>query len=174
MTDETREKAIGCLVFAAFGLVGVGALGFVMLMGGGALRMANSQGKDPSLLILSGIAGGAILLGFACAILALVWGTGRNRRARSAPPTSAPVRILARYALMPGTSEMMFSDFDPDYPGIRFFARVRKADGNAIELQCAYPVFAMLGEGMTGTAVVQGDWISVFHPAGPAQPNAGS
>ncbi|MCB8932153.1 MAG: DUF2500 domain-containing protein [Fimbriimonadaceae bacterium] len=165
MTDEQREKAIGCLVFAAFGLVGLGAIGFVMLMGGGALRMANSQGKDPSLLILSGFAALSILLGFGCAILALVWGLGRNRRARSAEPEFARVRILARYALMPGTSEMMFSDFDPDYPGIRFFARVRFENGAARELQCAYPVFSMLGEGMTGTATVQGDWISIFQPA---------
>lgn len=165
MTDEGREKAIGCLVFAAFGLVGAGVIGFLMLMGGGALRMANTHGRDPSLLILSGVAGLSILLGFACAILALAWGLGRNRRARSAPPETAAVRVLARYALMPGTSEMMFSDFDPDLPGIRFFARVRFESGQARELQCAYPVFATLGEGMTGTATVQGDWIGAFQPA---------
>ena len=145
-----------------------GALLTVMLMGGAAVRMANTQGKDPSGLALAGLGPLTILIGVLMVVSGLVWGFVVNRKAANSPPVTYPgSRVLARYALMPGTSEMMFSGFDPSHEGIRFYAQLRLPDGRTPELQCAFPVFERLGEGMVGVATVQGDWIGAFAPTTP-------
>lgn len=165
MTDESRQKGVGCLMFAGVLLFAIGALLTLVLFGGGALRMANTQGKDPSLLIVAGFGPLFILLGIGLAIGGLVWGLAVNRKAANSPPMTYPgSRVLARYALLPGTDEMMFEDMDPTLEGIRFFAQMRLPDGRTPELRCPYPVFQLLGEGMVGTATVQGDWIGSFVP----------
>lgn len=168
MTDESRQKAVGCLVLGGAGLFAFGVLLTVMLLGSASLTMAKSQGKDPSMLILSGIGPLVLLLGLFTAIGGLVWGFSINRKESNAPPVRYPgSRVLARYALMPGTDEMMFSNFHPDDEGIRFFAQLRLPDGRTPELQCAYPVFECMGEGMWGDATVQGNWIGAFAPTRP-------
>lgn len=165
MTDESRQKFVGCLMFGGALLVVVGGLLTVMLFGGAALRMANTQGKDPSLLIAAGIGPLFILMGFAMAIGGLVWGFAVNRKAANASPITYPgSRVLARYALMPGSDEMVFSMIDPTVEGIRFFAQLRLPDGRTPELRCPYALFESLGEGMVGSATVQGDWIGAFAP----------
>jgi len=165
MTDEGRQKAVGCLVLAGAVMVVVGGLLTIMLFGGASLRMEQSHGQDPSMLVLTGIGPLVIILGFILAISGIVWGFAINRLAMKSPPILYPNSlVLARYAMMPGTDEMMFSDFHPEDEGIRFFAQLRLPDGRTPELQCPYVVFEQLGEGMWGEATVQGDWIGAFRP----------
>lgn len=85
-------------------------------------------------------------------------------RTKSAPTPLDGVRIQARYA-MNTIGEMLFNEQDWDLPGTRFYVRILYPNGRSSELECAYPVFCQCGEGMWGTAIIQGDWVSQFTPS---------
>lgn len=171
MDDAGRQKAVGCLVLGgALAFVG-GILLTVMLFGSAALSMARSQGTEISMLVLTGIGPGVMIIGLLSCGAGLTWGFIVNRQATQRPPMRYPYsRVMARYAMMPGTDEMMFSEFHPEDEGIRFFVQVRLPDGRTPELQCPFAVFEQMGEGMWGEATVQGDWIGAFRPS-PSPPS---
>lgn len=165
MTDESRQKAVGCMLFGGAVMVVGGGFLTMMLFGSAAVRMEGSGGKDASGWVMAGFGPLCILTGLAMVIGALVWGFAVNRKAANSLAMTYPgSRVLARYALMPGSEEMMFSMIDPAVEGIRFFAQLRLPDGRTPELRCPFPVFERLGEGMVGSATVQGDWIGAFVP----------
>lgn len=75
-------------------------------------------------------------------------------------------KIVARFAVN-SIGETLFSDLDIDFedPKTQLLIRVAPPEGDQIELRTNEQVWSQCGEGMTGTAVVQGDWLGSFIPA---------
>lgn len=142
-------------IWMIIGGLAIGALGFVMAM----LSLATSM------MALSGLGGLVFLIG-----LILVGATvvGGLRTEKMASTTTQAVQvpnclIIARFATN-SVGETLFSEEDIffDDPKTKFFIRIQPEYGRQIELRTNLPVWQGCGEGMRGTAVVQGDWLGSF------------
>lgn len=134
----------------------VGYFGGFLMLGGGAV--AGSAG-----VILMAIAGLTIMvLGFLVIGVAVVYGFVTVNKQRSSPPASYPdVLVVARFAINEA-NEMVFQDFDPEDPDTKLYVHLKFPGGRNQEYRCPFPVFESCGEGMRGSAVVQGDWLGSF------------
>lgn len=107
-----------------------------------------------------GIVAGLLLLGYG-----IVTGLRVERKAASSS-TAVQIpnsRIVARFAIN-SIGETLFSEMDIDFddPRTKLFIRIEPTQGPQIELTTNEAVWSQCGEGMTGTAVVQGDWLGSF------------
>ncbi|HVL39735.1 MAG TPA: hypothetical protein VM328_10135 [Fimbriimonadaceae bacterium] len=164
--SSNLESRLGTMIIAGLAMIGGGAVLTVMLYGAAAARLAQSQGKDPTLLVTAVIGPLIIILGILLTGTGVFYGLYRNKKlATTKDVRSEPgCQILARFAMLPGSDEMLFSesDYDPDWEGVRYFARLATSDGRSIELECPIEVFRACGEGMRGTAMIQGSWLGGF------------
>lgn len=74
-------------------------------------------------------------------------------------------RITARYAInMIG--ETIFSEQDIlfDDPKTKLYVRLQLPNAHSTEVKCPAEVWLACGEGMYGTALLQGDWLGGFRP----------
>ena len=148
----------GVMILVGFGCT-VLLFTVARMLGGGALALFSLLGP---ITFVAGLA----LIGFA-----ILSGIQHNRKAEMGPSRVAPqVYVMARFAVNE-VGEMIFSNFDEDAIGGRFYVRLRFPDGHDEELECAYPVFAQAGEGMWGSAAIKGRWLGSFtlipRPVGP-------
>jgi hypothetical protein len=87
--------------------------------------------------------------------------SGRPKSALQYPDT----RVVARYAIN-GHGETLFDEtyIDMEDPGVKFYVRLKLPNGHSSEYHCNPIVWSHCGEAMSGTAILQGDWIGQFIP----------
>jgi hypothetical protein len=126
--------------------------------------MANTRGQDTSMMLLAVV--GPILMGLGALVFvgSIAYGFATIRKTRKGPVLNCPdVVVVARFAVNEA-GEMVFQDFDPDDPDTKLYVHLRMPDGRNQEYRCPWQVFECCGEGMRGTAVIQGDWLGGFAP----------
>ncbi|MCW5941875.1 MAG: hypothetical protein KIS66_06570 [Fimbriimonadaceae bacterium] len=164
-----REDRVGCLILLGVGLIVVGAVSSLLMFAGGVFRFTftRAEGGDASMLLQSWAGVVVLVIGLAMtgAGYALGWRGAKSVTAPNQAPMRMPdVRVTTRFAEIPGIG-MWFQDFDTlDDPKTRFVVQVELPTGDIREFQCDQAVCEQCGEGMVGEAIVQGGWMSSFHP----------
>ena len=69
-------------------------------------------------------------------------------------------------------NQMLFQDLE-GRDNLRYFVRLWFPNGTQNEYRCGPDVFGQCGEGMWGSATVQGDWLGGFVPKAPP-PSSGA
>ncbi len=120
----------------------------------------------PLFVIGLGVAGYAVLRGLN------VEKKGQTATAAYQVPDSL---IIAKFATN-AVGETLFSDFDilMDDPKTKFYVQIQPGQGRMMECKTNATVWQGCGEGMRGTAMLQGDWLGAFQPvigSGQGRPN---
>ena len=117
--------------------------------------------------LIPGLGGLMFLSGVTMIVVTLVKGISI---AKHGPKATSVVRIenariFARFAVN-SLHEMLFSEDDIlfDDPSYKLYVKLQTPDKKVFELRCNEPVWRNAAEGMTGTALVQGDWLGQFMP----------
>jgi hypothetical protein len=164
-----RDEKLGKLIVLGMVMSGI-AIPYTMIMYVFAMGGMILGGGGP-IVVMAALGPIAFIVGLGMIAYALFSGFQTNKRATTASArTIASTRVVARFALNP-IGEMIFSEVPTDDPDWKLYVRLQVPDGHSEELRCAGPVFDVCGEGLYGTAVVQGDWLGGFSPTPrPAQP----
>lgn len=158
-----KELWVGIAVTVGFVLVAIGfGLGY-LLAAGGLLRLAKTG--DPTFLAYSGIGPILIAVGVLLIVGAIVYGIVyvRKRETSKVAYAYSGTVVLARYAMDP-QGDMRFDPEPPEDSSYRLFLRLRLPDGTSDEYRVGPEVYVTAGEGMSGTAFIQGDWVGRFQP----------
>lgn len=154
--DPELEKKVALLMGVGGGLFVLALLGL----------LASFVLVFPAVYILMGL---AALLGLPMLIAGLVIGNLASRPgsfgSRAAPRIISPARIVAKYAI-DDLGQMLFNEED-FRPGVKFYVRIQGESGKPRELLTTQEVFVYCGEGLTGTANVEGNWLGSFTPNPP-------
>lgn len=173
MEERNRESAVGCFLFGGIALAGLGLLLTIFMYLGAVATLLRRQ--DPSLWAIRGIGPGMIAVGLLSAAAALLYGIWEGRRLTSGKGrvySDAGAQVVARFAI-DGDGEVLTDEWLYDErDDVRFFVKLRHADGRIKEYQCRREVLAMCGEGMHGIATFDGRWLGGFVPqlGGPPAP----
>lgn len=170
MQQKDHVKLSNLIVIGAWTAVGgVGAMAFGFFFG--------ILTRSAALIALVGLGGLAFVVGLGMVGYSIVTGLKTER----SDPTTAHVSqwpdavVQARFATnMIG--ETVFSDMDIDFedPKTKLYVRVATSNGQRAELKARQEVWLQAGEGMRGTAMIQGDWLVGFAPSigtGQGDPN---
>lgn len=122
---------------------------------------------SPSMAALAGLGGVGFVVGLGMIGYVAFSGLHTERSAKNAS-TAVQIpgsTITARFATN-RLGETLFSELDLDFddPKTKFFVRIQPSEGRQLELRTNSAVWQGCGEGMKGTAVVQGDWLGAFTP----------
>ncbi len=164
MIDPGKESRVGCAIVAGIPLILCGLVLTLIMFGGGAGRLAVSQGSDPSMLLFAGLGIGLAVLGALLVIGGLYGGIRVARKSTvSTKHSEEGCQVLARF-MMNKRGEMVF---DPEFADfdVRYMVQLMFQDGRKGEYRCAAQTFSQCGEGMSGTAYLEGDWLGMFEPA---------
>lgn len=118
-------------------------------------------------MILTILCGVSLVVGLVLLGISLGSGIRAERGGdRASEVTTYPdVKIVARF----GTNyigETLFSeeDLDLEDPETKLYVRLTTANQHRLELKTRPEVWFAAGEGMRGTALIQGDWLVGFRP----------
>lgn len=164
--EADKQKKIAFLVGTG-GVMFVVGIFFWFLMVGGGSAAAAKQG-DVSMLLLAGLPLGISILGLFVAFAGLMvgWKAAFADDSGKEPRDLEGAYIIAAFILDRKGDKVFDVDMhDPD--DVRYYLQIRLTDGSAREVETAPGLFASIGEGMTGTATVQGRWLSGFVPNRP-------
>lgn len=164
--DASKQKRIAYLVGGGAVLFFVGLVFWFLMIGGGAAAAAK-QG-DPSMMLLSGLPLGITVIGLFMAFAGLVigWKSAFSDDSKRPLTDVENIYIIAAFILdRKGDKVFEPEMYEPD--DIRHYVQIRFPDGTAQEVQTAPELFALIGEGMKGTATIQGRWMSAFVPNRP-------
>lgn len=171
MMNPGGERRLAGLMMIGCGLIVAGALLFLLFFLAGLIDMVQSKGSDVSLLLLAtpmallGIGGigtiaYTIFKGFRLA------GGDKSGNVIEVPECW----IVSRFAINE-VGEMIFGNFEEDAPGGKLYVQIRYPDGRTSEFQTVWGVFCQCGEGMRGSALSKGNWLTGFAPLmTPSQP----
>lgn len=154
-SEETQQKIVASCVGGGLVMVVLGPLVIVM-------------GRLPVVMV-----GGFLMIG--AGIIAIAFGIVVGFMANAATKAGsekreANCRIMARYGV-DSQGDIVTADFAEMSDDVRTYIRLYSPTKGALEYECAYPVWCQCGEGMLGTAVTQGRWLSSFIPQNaPVQP----
>jgi hypothetical protein len=145
-------------------------LGVGLFLGGGLFILMSVFGgiliKGPAMPLLGGMGMLSVLAGVGCAGYALYLGLSKETGATGATITEIPdCKISARF-LISSVGEQLFNEddlVDEDLTA-KYYIRMNTPDGKAWELKCHPETWRFCGEGMRGSAQVQGDWLGKFVP----------
>jgi len=152
------------------GMTGLMLLGLAMMVIGGLVAglctlggVANFAKWGDSSLLAIAITGYIVLFG-GMAIVGGVsaYGLWKHRnRFRGEPRTIENAYVVACTAVDKQTGETVY--YWHDYPDpMDYYVRLREPSGRENEYETAREVFETVAEGMRGTAVCQGQWLSRF------------
>jgi hypothetical protein len=167
--DERLQKSIAWRVGCGLALVPVGLLMVLAMSGAGALSLVGQE--DPSIYLLSGLGLVVVASGALLAVTGVVAGLRRVTRSDSkAAPRSVPGAYVVSTEVSNKRLEPVFDPgmYEPDE--LRYYARVELPGEGVREFKLAPEVYGSLGEGMRGTAMVQGDRLTGFWPDGRGAP----
>lgn len=169
--DVFRQGATGVLL--VFGLVVTCCSGILMatFAGGGVYRGTFTREPITNKITDAGSLNWVpvtfvfFCLGILLIVGALGYGFFVSATERQGPRRAMPGKVLARYAvnrqghMLVAEWEIEAADRPKYYVRMDFGPQV-----GSTELECVEPVFYQCGEGMRGTAEVQGKWLGAFHP----------
>lgn len=157
--NARRENQIAWMLILGIALVLLGILTTMLAMG----AAMNLKSKAPLTFIIMGplmFVGGIILAGYG-----VFSGHMTNRKSASGGvQVLSNCYIVGKYALNE-RGEMVFSDYEVlDHPKCKFFVRIKNAQGQDFELECARELMDQIGEGMVGNVQMKGRWLGSFTP----------
>jgi len=158
-----KDKAYGNALFwgAALAIGGFFGSGLFLIL----CAFPVGQTVRNAALYLSGLSLIVFVIGLIFLLFTLLAGLRRtNGRPRSVLQYNDS-KIIARYAVN-GHGETLFDEYymDVEDPKLKFYVRIQLPNGNSAEYHCNQIVWRHCGEAMTGTALIQGDWIGQFTP----------
>jgi hypothetical protein len=133
-------------------------------LGGFGFVMAVLSGS-PSMVALSGLGGLGFVVGLIMIGATVLGGLRTEKKAAtSTEAVQIPDCVITARFVTNSVGETLFSEEDIffDDPKVKYFIRIQPSYGRQIELRTNMPVWQSCGEGMRGTAVVQGDWLGSF------------
>lgn len=159
------EGALGWAIVAGLVLMPIGLVLTLMFFMAGVFRATRTGGGDAGDVVLIWIGIAILLLGLLLTVGGFLFGyfqgkkeylpTGDMRRALG-------VQILVRYAYNNrgemANDEYMWQEGDD----IKFYVKLRFANGTVQEFQTTVEVYNMCGEGMKGDALIDGKWLGGF------------
>jgi hypothetical protein len=160
--QPSAEKGIANVFMWAIGCVVGGILLSVMLVPAGLKAMAESKGQNMTGAVFVVLGPMLFVIGLVLAAIGLFAGF-QFGKAEGSARRIVPVQIRSRFAVNE-IGEMIFGNFEYDAPGGQLFVQVMFSDGHVEELRTAWGIFTVCGEGMRGTAAIQGDWLASFAP----------
>ena len=158
----TQEGRIGCSLFAGVGIFVLGLGTFLVMMMASASEAA-SPWQDGSYTILrkTGIPLGISLIGLGVIGFNLfkMWWIPRQESNSKVVEDQEGVYVISKNAF---DSQMnMYFPTEPD-DDLKYFVTLQLPNGRRKEYRTSVQTFFTLGEGMTGTAKIQGDWLGMF------------
>lgn len=139
-------------------------IGFVLILAG---ILLGTLTNNVFIMSFAGIGGLLFLLGLIMVGFSLFSGLKSEHLSKNSTEqiTVSDVKVTARFAIN-SLGETLFSDLDVDFedPKCRFFVRIQPNQGRQTELRTAPELWSTIGEGMSGDALVQGDWLCSFRP----------
>lgn len=160
MLNKDHDK-LGNLIVVG-GWVAAGGLALSLL---GFFGTVLTGGR--SMAALTGLGGLALFVGIGMIGYTVFTGIKTEQSGGAGAPvdTYPDTHIQARFATNEN-GETVFSDLDIDFddPETKLYVRVALASGKRAELKAVIEVWGMAGEGMRGTALIQGDWLVGFTP----------
>lgn len=148
------DKKLSNVIMVGLGLTLVGGVGAGFMFLG---SMAFGLGAY--------IVAGFFAVMFMVGLGMLVWGiTSGLKTAKKLGSTTtveevSGVRVVARFAVNE-IGETVFSDFIPEES--KLYVRLGLPSGRSVELKTSMNVWESAGEGLQGTAWIQGDWLGRF------------
>ena len=160
--DPSAEKGVANVLIGAVVCVVLSLVLTLMLLPVGLKALTESHGLNLTAVVFIIIGPALFVLGLAMAVLGL--GVGfRFAKSEQGERTVPHVQIRSRFAVNQ-IGEMIFSEFEYDAPGGELFIQVLFPDGHIEELKTSWAVFHQCGEGMHGSAIISGSWLSSFVP----------
>ncbi len=167
--SASAEKTVGCVLVAGL-VITVASVGAAWLFSVAGIYRGTftrepitNRITDAGTLNLVPLAITFILIGVLMMGGAVGYGLWREANKNKGPTADYEgSKVLARYAysrqgqLLTAEWEIESAD-DPKY-----YVRMRLPSGESVELECAPQTYFQAGEGMTGTARVQGKWLGQF------------
>ncbi len=159
-----KDKAYGAVLYWGFVLAGGGFLIAGAFVFASLLPFPN--GVKGALMGLAGVALIAFVVGLVILISTLLLGLGRTDNHQRKVFRYDNTRVIARYAVT-GIGETIFDEMyiDPDDNKVKYYVRLQLPNGESHEFHCNAIIWSHCGEGLQGSALVQGDWIGQFIPA---------
>ncbi|MFQ3586214.1 MAG: hypothetical protein SNJ74_09025 [Fimbriimonadaceae bacterium] len=164
-----KESLIGCLIWGGFLTSIFGVLATVLLYGAGLVRLSYSTGQrapDVGILVFRGIGPALVLVGLAAALVGLAWGLRESKKlgSKTGRVVEYPdCQIVMRFAYRDGAILTEPWQWEDD-PSVERYVKVRLPDGRVREFRTSPEVHAGCGDGMRGTASVDGLWLGRFVP----------
>lgn len=160
---KTKDKAYGNVMFWGAALAIGGFIGAGILLTLGFLPFP--QIIKTGAMGLAGVALLAFVAGLLLLLFTLLAGLGKINNRGKRVFQHNDVKVIARYSIN-GIGETIFDERYMDFedPKIKFYVRLQQANGFSAEYHCNAIVWGHCAEMMTGTALIQGDWIGQFIP----------
>lgn len=159
------EQTLGCLMWTGFAMLPIGVILLMMATFGAMGRFGLSGARDVSGVLFIGLAVGFIIIGLALSLGTLIWGTiaaKREYKPRGKLMTIQGVRIIQRFGYT-RDGVLLSSEWEWEHrDDVDFFVKMHLPDGRVEEFMTRPEVFAACGEGMLGTALVDGKWLGGF------------
>ncbi|MBL8060269.1 MAG: DUF2500 family protein [Chthonomonas sp.] len=158
----TQEGRIGCSLFAGIGIfvLGLGAF-FVMLMASASEAASPWQDGSYTILRRTGIPLGVACLGafLAGANLFKMWWIPRREATSRVITDEEGAYVIAKNAF--DAHHLM--QFPTEHEeGLKYYVTLQLSDGRKKEFRTSKETYFTMGEGMTGVARIQGDWVGSF------------
>jgi hypothetical protein len=159
--DSSKQRLVRMLTIVGGSLTLLGVMAYFMMLAGGAAAMAKRG--DPNMFAFAGLPLVVSLIGCAMAAAGLWIGFRHTFKNDSASPVQAVegAYIIACVATNK-TGDPVFDRDMYDRSELQYYVQVRLPDDSRSEYKTSADVFESLGEGLTGTAIIQGKWLGQF------------
>jgi hypothetical protein len=162
--NRPSDKAYSTALMVGLCLMGAGLFLAMLMFVVGAIQSARMGGSNGlPIFAASGVFTAIFLAGVLTTGVTLVAGMRRATFGAKSVWRVDGARVQARYCVN-HLGETIFQEeyIDFEDPQTRFFVRLEIPGRGTSEYRCAAPVWGQCGEGLTGNALVQGDWVSQF------------
>lgn len=156
-----NDRAYSHALHIGFWFTGAG-----FFLGAFTLLAGVTQGKHPSAIWFEAIGGffiGLFFIGLFTIMYTLARGLGKVNNTPKQVRRCDYAHVVARYAIT-ALGETIFdaSYVDVDDPKTQLLVRLNVPGYGSHEYRCNPIIWGQCGEGLTGTAMIQGDWIGQF------------
>ena len=157
------------MLFGGIALIALGLALFGVLLLGGLAAIASPRNGDKTLFSLSGLPIGLTFLGLGMTgyALYLMWWIPRSASLKTTISDYPGVYVVSRFAF-DRQQLMQFPTSHDEEMDLKYYVQIQWPDGRRAELRTRPETYFATGEGMIGTASIQGDWLGKFVPSGKA------
>jgi hypothetical protein len=159
LVNARKENQIAWMLVLGIAILLLGILVTIFAFG----SAMGLKSKTPPLFVALGpimVLGGIVLAGWG-----VFYGHFFNRKVdQGGVRFLRGCYVVGRFAYNEN-KDMIFSDFEElDSPKAKFYVRIKTADGQDEEFECARALIEQVGEGMIGDAQAKGRWLGSFVP----------